>query len=220
MRSIDGLPLTEAVLMASIRTFIERGYEQTSMDEIATRARTTKRTVYAHFGSKEGLFRAAVAKAVALFQSQLPPLDPAGEPAAELEAFAARLCELCTWEGSVRLQRLVMGEADRFPDLGRMLHRDVIERTERLVADYLVALNGTGRLSPPPTDGDWSRTMAGLFFNMTTGPQRFETLLGACEPLPGPPGVGTAPGVDIASIRHAVWFFLSGCGRRTREPPV
>lgn len=40
--------------------FAERGFELTSMDEVATRAGITKPIVYEHFGSKEGLYAAVV----------------------------------------------------------------------------------------------------------------------------------------------------------------
>jgi AcrR family transcriptional regulator len=40
--------------------FAERGFELTSMDEIASRAGITKPIVYEHFGSKEGLYAAVV----------------------------------------------------------------------------------------------------------------------------------------------------------------
>ena len=40
--------------------FAERGFELTSMDEVASRAGITKPIVYEHFGSKEGLYAAVV----------------------------------------------------------------------------------------------------------------------------------------------------------------
>lgn len=57
---------------AAFITFAERGYEKASMDEVALVAETTKRTVYAHFGNKEALFRDAIGQAVDWFLSELP----------------------------------------------------------------------------------------------------------------------------------------------------
>ena len=45
-----------AIIEAAIDEFRLAGYEATSMDRIATRAGTSKRTVYNHFPSKEVLF--------------------------------------------------------------------------------------------------------------------------------------------------------------------
>jgi TetR/AcrR family transcriptional regulator of autoinduction and epiphytic fitness len=46
----------EAIVMAAIAEFRDRGFEITSMDRIAARAEVSKRTVYNHFPSKEELF--------------------------------------------------------------------------------------------------------------------------------------------------------------------
>jgi AcrR family transcriptional regulator len=45
------------------RVFAERGYQGTSMDEIAERCGVSKPMLYEYFGSKDGLLRAAIARA-------------------------------------------------------------------------------------------------------------------------------------------------------------
>lgn len=49
----------EAILEAAISVFIDCGYERTSMDMIADLAKSSKRTVYNHFPSKENLIEEA-----------------------------------------------------------------------------------------------------------------------------------------------------------------
>ena len=215
MKTIDGLSLQEAILYMAIATFVEKGFEKTSMDEVAARAGTTKRTVYAHFGNKEALFRAALGRAVNRFQADLPKLGDTADPARELENFAARFSELCTWLGAVRLQRVVMGEAERFPDLGGMMHSAVIGRAETSVAAYLETLRATRR-PDRAGDADWALIMARLFLNMATGPQRFESLLEARALPPHHPNLGKGdPDLDRAHIRQAVALFLAGSGLET-----
>jgi AcrR family transcriptional regulator len=181
------------------------------MDEVAARASTTKRTVYAHYRNNDGLFRAALAKAVEMFVSELPELDETADPASEMVKFAVRFTEMCTWRGAVSLQRVVIAEAGRFPDLGAMLHRDVIQGTERRVADYLSHFRMDA--VPRPTAGD-SRMldMARLFLNMTSGPLRFATLLQAQEPAQDHPDVKPSAAVDRDYIRRAVEVFVTGSG--------
>jgi AcrR family transcriptional regulator len=211
MKTIDGLTVPEAILRMAIPTFVERGYEKASMDEVAARASTTKRTVYAHYRSKDGLFRAALAKAVEMFLSELPRLDATADPTSELERFAVRFTEMCTWRGAVSLQRVVIAEAGRFPDLGAMLHRDVIQRTERLVADYLSHFRMEA--VPRPTACDRRvLDMASLFLNMTSGPLRFATLLQAQVPAQDHPDVKPSAAVDRDYIRRAVQVFVTGSG--------
>jgi AcrR family transcriptional regulator len=50
------------VLNAALELFLERGYEGTSMDAIASAAGVTKPVVYACFPSKDRLFRALMAR--------------------------------------------------------------------------------------------------------------------------------------------------------------
>ncbi|MCX6466313.1 MAG: TetR/AcrR family transcriptional regulator [Pseudonocardiales bacterium] len=209
MKSIDGVPLAQGILTAAVATFVEHGYDSTSMDEVAARASTTKRTVYAHFGNKEALFRSALGQAVEFFQSEMPELTDPADPAAELEAFAVRFGDLCTWKGAVRLQRVVMSGAEHFTDLGGMLHREVIERAEHVVAGYLEALDRHRGVDPAGRRYD---VLAGLFLNMTTGRQRFATLLQAREPLPDHPLRTPPPDLDRAAVREAVAIFLRGSG--------
>lgn len=212
MKTIDGLPLPEAILRMAIATFVEHGYEKASMDEVAARASTTKRTVYAHFGNKDQLFRSALAKAVEMFHSEMPKLADPANPAAELEAFAVGFSDLSTWKGAVRLQRVVMGEAERFADLGTMLHREIIEQAEHLIATYLMAVDQRNEAAVDGRPDNWHAEVASIFLNMTTGRQRFATLLQAREPVPNHPLAKTPPDLDRAAIRHAVKVFLLGSG--------
>ncbi|MHA6793133.1 TetR/AcrR family transcriptional regulator [Pseudonocardia bannensis] len=51
------------ILDAAVAVFSERGYQNASMDAVAERVGVTKPVVYTHFGSKEGLLLACVARA-------------------------------------------------------------------------------------------------------------------------------------------------------------
>lgn len=52
-----------AILAAAEELFLADGYDRTSADAIALRAGVSKRTVYDHFGNKEGLYAAVIAGA-------------------------------------------------------------------------------------------------------------------------------------------------------------
>ncbi len=58
------------ILWAAARLFAAKGVAQTSTREVAAAASTTERTLFKHFGSKEGLLQAVIAEAV------LPHLAP------------------------------------------------------------------------------------------------------------------------------------------------
>jgi AcrR family transcriptional regulator len=61
----------ERLLDAATAVFAEEGFEGATMEAIASRARTTKPTLYARFGSKEELFAAAVEREYDLRKTRL-----------------------------------------------------------------------------------------------------------------------------------------------------
>src|SRR5258708_38996987 len=110
----------EAILQAAKDVFLEQGYELAAMDDIADRAATTKRTVYAHFENKEALFGAMVEHSAGMFLEHLGELDRGGSNCqAELERFANRFCELSTFRHAVQFQRVIIAESKRFPKLSQ-----------------------------------------------------------------------------------------------------
>jgi len=208
MKTVQDLPLPARILRTAFITFGERGFDKTSMDDVADLAGTTKRTVYAHFHNKETLFREAIGQATEWFLAELPALDPAGDPEAELVRFASQFSDLSTWVGPVRLQRVVIAEAERLPDLAERLHDQVIRGAEMRIAGFLVACDLVRDGNP-----DRAMDLARMLLNMTTGPKRFATLMDARKPLPEHPVV-TGFGADDAWVSSAVRFFLGGlrCG--------
>src|ERR1700754_3577279 len=46
----------DAIVAAATTAFLDRGFDRTTMDEIAVAAAVSKQTVYAHFAGKEVLF--------------------------------------------------------------------------------------------------------------------------------------------------------------------
>ena len=59
-RSMSASEQREAILTAALELFARFGFKKTSIDEIATKARIGKGTIYLHFSSKEELFGGVV----------------------------------------------------------------------------------------------------------------------------------------------------------------
>jgi TetR/AcrR family transcriptional regulator len=55
---------TQAILAAAENRFLEHGFHGTTVDEIADEADVSVGSIYVHFGSKEGLYRALVERAL------------------------------------------------------------------------------------------------------------------------------------------------------------
>ena len=68
--------------------FAERGYEATSVEEIAERAKISKPIVYDHFGGKEGLYAVVVDREVEQIVGRIVEAITAGSPRERLEQAA------------------------------------------------------------------------------------------------------------------------------------
>jgi TetR/AcrR family transcriptional regulator, mexJK operon transcriptional repressor len=141
---------TAAVLEAATTLFLRNGYVATTMDEIAETAGVSKRTVYNNFADKEALFREVVMAATGLveaFAADAPAelADPDDLPAA-LSVLAHRLAATVTNPRVVRLRRLLIGEAHRFPDLAAEYYRLAPGRVISTLTVALDSLASKGRL--------------------------------------------------------------------------
>src|SRR5213078_1726600 len=70
------------------KVFAEHGYEATSVEEIAARARVSKPIVYEHFGGKEGLYAVVVDREVGQIVSRIVEAISTGSPRERLEGAA------------------------------------------------------------------------------------------------------------------------------------
>lgn len=70
------------------RLFAERGYEATSVEEIAERAKVSKPIVYEHFGGKEGLYAVVVDREIEHIVASIEQAVSTGTPRARLDGAA------------------------------------------------------------------------------------------------------------------------------------
>src|SRR5262247_3976171 len=68
--------------------FAKRGYEATSMEEIASRAKVSKPIVYEHFGGKEGLYAVVVDREVEHIVGRIVDAISTGSPRERVERAA------------------------------------------------------------------------------------------------------------------------------------
>src|SRR4051794_21027058 len=73
--------------------FAERGFDGTTIEEIAARAEVSKPVVYEHFGGKEGLFAVVVDREVRRLLSMIRDALTGGHPRALLEQAALALLD-------------------------------------------------------------------------------------------------------------------------------
>jgi AcrR family transcriptional regulator len=135
-----GDELRQHILFTAKDVFLEAGFEAASMDVIAARAGTTKRTLYAHFENKERLFLAVVDLLRDLLVGKLrTPADYADDPTEALVLFCSRLQQILRWGPAIRTCRLGIAEAERFPEGSARFYEALFgtarERIERFLQE-------------------------------------------------------------------------------------
>jgi TetR/AcrR family transcriptional regulator len=82
---------TTAILDAAERHFLERGFQDAKVDEIAAEADVAVGSVYNHFASKEGLYRASLERALALFETYMDEGEGEGPALEQLLEMGGRV---------------------------------------------------------------------------------------------------------------------------------
>jgi AcrR family transcriptional regulator len=124
------------ILDAALDLFVERGFAATRLDDVAQRAGVSKGTVYLYFDSKEDLFKAVVRSGI------VRAIEAAEERVDRFEGESADLLRTLVagwWNaiGSTRhsgIPKLMISEAQNFPELARFYNAEVIQRGSGLFA--------------------------------------------------------------------------------------
>ena len=80
-KRMTGTERREQLLGVGRRLFAERGFDGTSIEEIAAQAGVSKPVVYEHFGGKEGLYAVVVDREVERLLTMATASSPAATPA-------------------------------------------------------------------------------------------------------------------------------------------
>lgn len=133
-----GEELREHILWTAKDLFLEVGFDRASMDRVAARAQTSKRTLYAHFGNKDSLFVAVAELTRRLYLDRLgAPGDYAQDPEEAVVLFCGRFLEVLLWESATRTCRLGITEAERVPAAAASYYETLFASTHDRLADFL-----------------------------------------------------------------------------------
>jgi len=83
----------EQLIAIGRQAFAERGFDATSIEEVAARAKVSKPVVYEHFGGKEGLYAVVVDREVRALLDRIAAALTAGHPRELLEQAALALLD-------------------------------------------------------------------------------------------------------------------------------
>ena len=144
-RQQNRLDREKRILDAALKIFSEMGYSGTTMDAVAAEAGLTKPTLYSYFPSKESLFQAM------MLGKRDRMLDVFEHPSPEgmvqdLHTFAWDYADTVMRPDMLSLARLIIGEVQRFPEIGRAYQASGPDHLLRGIMRYLTARRDEGRL--------------------------------------------------------------------------
>jgi AcrR family transcriptional regulator len=189
----------QLIVEAAAKEFQAKGYAATCIGDVAQRAGVSTRTLYRLIPTKAALFRAVVADRIGGFMLAIDErvLGTLGLEAA-LERILTEFARLTLSEETIAINRLVIGECERFPEIAAAFYEAAIQRVSDAIAEWLRRQGEQGliKLDNPQTAAGILRGM------MIMDPQRAAML-----------GQRSAPGLDEIAQRAKICarLFLEGC---------
>jgi TetR/AcrR family transcriptional repressor of mexJK operon len=188
-----------AFLEAGTAVFLEKGYANSTLDDVIARSGGSRQTLYALFGGKQGLFEVILTDTSSKIFGTLNMEDMLDlTPDQVLVELGIRYLQTVTSPVAVGLLRLLIAESMSMPHVAKRFWEIGPNRDRTLLSRYLEhqARHGTLQLTDP-------ERAAQQFWGMLRGDYHIQCLLSLCEPLDTE---------DIATfVKSAVSRFLDGC---------
>jgi AcrR family transcriptional regulator len=205
---LEAEQIREQILDVATELFLDDGYGITSIEAIARRARISKRTFYHRFKDKADLFGAVVHRVVERLRPERGVAVFEGLEFEEtLRRMAALMVRAALSPQALAIQRVIIAEARRFPELAAVLNEQGT-RAEAIsfITGFLEqeARRGTLALHHPAFAAEQFMQM------VVSAPQR--RALGLGTPM-------TEAEKDEWA-QNAVDLFLDGCRARKPVPAV
>ncbi|MBP0449193.1 TetR/AcrR family transcriptional regulator [Kitasatospora sp. RG8] len=142
-----------AIIDSALTEFLAEGYSAASMDAITSRSGVSKATIYKHFGSKERLFLAVIG---GILPQTYAGLESCTATIVEATNLRTALVDVTTaWArillrpDIMSLRRLVIGETERFPQLGQLWYRVSYDMINGPLTEAFTELDQLGVLDAP-----------------------------------------------------------------------
>ena len=173
----EGASVRGRILEAAFAAFTKGGFAETSTLEIATRARVSKRELYALFGSKQDILVACLTDRASRLRLpiDLPELRDRPTLGRTLSLFGAQLLREVSDPAVVAMFRLAIAEAARTPDIAQALNDIGIAASRDALREIMRRARAAGLVAGEPVE------LAGQFFGLLWGNLMLGLLLGTAE---------------------------------------
>ena len=189
----------QIIYEAARHEFAAGGYASTGMEAVARRAGVSTKTLYRLIPNKAALFEGMVSDRLDTFVSKVN-LHAADHSDIE-EALSAALmacADLALDTEVIAIQRMILQEAGKFPEVAGMFYANAIRRTNIALADWLRTQQKRGLIALEDVE-----EAAGMLLGMVASAPRRAAMFGGV-PLPSRPEIE-------ARVSTCTALFLRGC---------
>jgi AcrR family transcriptional regulator len=136
----------ERVLKAAFAAFRERGFAGASTLEIATRAKVSKRDLYALFDNKQAMLAACINERACHMRQPLELAVPRSraDVGVTLVALGTSILRVATGPNVLAVYRFAIAESDRAPEVARALDAGGRQANWRALAEWLAKVQAQG----------------------------------------------------------------------------
>jgi AcrR family transcriptional regulator len=137
----------DQVLDGARTVFLRDGFEGASVDDIVREAGVSKATLYSYFPDKRLLF-VEVAKAECAAQSDaaVAQVEASEDIRQALTTAADRMIRFFMSDVGLQVHRIIVGESQRFPDIGRQFYESGPARVHQILRNFLQKAVDQGKL--------------------------------------------------------------------------
>lgn len=186
----------EKIIRSAAKLFLEKGYDNVSINDIIEAAGGSKETIYSNFGNKKNLFEAVVQHMCAEVAIRVD-MRPEGTMEEQLTRIAHSFLSKVVSPQILAFHRLMTSIGKTFPAASRLFYKTGPQRVYRLLESWIATQQKSGKIR---NDVDAMR-LAILFHDMLVGDELLSRLTASS-------GKGRNAHID-KTVKLAVSAFLS-----------
>jgi AcrR family transcriptional regulator len=195
---------THAVILEAARhQFAAQGFAATSMENVARRAGVSTKTLYRLVPDKQALFEATVTDRLDRFVSVVSlRACEGGDIEAALPDALLACADLVLDPEVIALQRMILADSDKFPDISEMFYIKAMRRSVAALAEWLLVQQKRGLII-----FDDVEAAAGMLLGMLVFQPQRDVMFGHKPPL-------SRSALELRA-KSCSALFLRGCRRGT-----
>jgi len=192
----------QEVMSKAAALFIQKGYDNVSIDDVIKLVGGSKATIYAQFGGKRGLFEAVI-RQPCFEVTHAIKINPTGDIEDQLIQIGRAFLSMVLSPHVLELHRLMVSIGKTFPAVSALFYEKGPLTAYDILAQWIEKQQAAGRLGPGNP-----RRLAILFHDMLIGDHQLALLTSPkhCSPK----------AID-KTVRDAVALFLNGARAEGKE---